>query len=143
MSYKKRRDISKIAKGVIIAVIICAMSLVALLTALHFIITPENSTKQKIETIAADYYENYFYKNIIKNVASSKSLDSILDKYNKDGFSRVSLRQLFLYDNKKHISEKPSITEYCDEEKTVIQIYPDPPYTSKDYHIKYYYSCEF
>jgi hypothetical protein len=143
MVQKKRRDISVIAKNVIVGVIISAMSVVAVMTAFHFFHSPENVTKSRIESIAADYYENYFYKNIIKNVAGNNTLASIMPKYNKDGFSRVSLRQLLLYDDKKHAAEGQAITKYCDEGATSIQIFPDPPYGSKDYHIKYYYSCEF
>ncbi len=89
MVQKKRRDISVIAKNVIVGVIISAMSVVAVMTAFHFFHSPENVTKSRIESIAADYYENYFYKNIIKNVAGNNTLASIMPKYNKDGFSRV------------------------------------------------------
>ncbi len=143
MVHKKRRDISTIAKGVVTGVIITAMLIIAGLTIFHVFHTPESNTKSKIESIAADYYENYFYKNILNNIADKSSLATVLSKYEKTGFSRVSLRQLLLYDNKKHNSEAPELKKYCDESMTSIQIFPDPPYSSKDYHVSYYYSCEF
>ena len=137
MTHRKRRDISTIAKGVVTGVIITAMLIVAGLTVFHVFHTPESNSKAKIEYIAADYYENYFYKN------DKSSLATVLSKYEKTGFSKVSLRQLLLYDNKKHSSEGAELKKYCDEERTSIQIYPDPPYSSKDYHVSYFYACEF
>ena len=143
MTHRKRRDISTIAKGVVTGVIITAMLIVAGLTVFHVFHTPESNSKAKIESIAADYYENYFYKNILKNIADKSSLATVLSKYEKTGFSKVSLRQLLLYDNKKHSSEGAELKKYCDEERTSIQIYPDPPYSSKAYHVSYFYACEF
>lgn len=143
MTHRKRRDISTIAKGVVTGVIITAMLIVAGLTVFHVFHTPESNSKAKIESIAADYYENYFYKNILKNIADKSSLATVLSKYEKTGFSKVSLRQLLLYDNKKHSPEGAELKKYCDEERTSIQIYPDPPYSSKDYHVSYFYACEF
>jgi len=143
MTHRKRRDISTIAKGVVTGVIITAMLIVAGLTVFHVFHTPESNSKAKIESIAADYYENYFYKNILKNIADKSSLATVLSKYEKTGFSKVSLRQLLLYDNKKHSPEGAELKKYCDEKRTSIQIYPDPPYSSKDYHVSYFYACEF
>ncbi len=122
----------------IIVVIIIAMLVVAAAIAIQLFNTPERSVKSKIENIASDYYENYFYKKIVKNGTTD-----VIGKYKETGFARVYFRQFLLYDNEKYASEAPLIKKYCDENSSFVIFYPDPPYGQTNYHVEYNYSCEF
>ena len=123
------------AKNSILTVIAVAMLVVLGFTIFNFIATPEFLVKREITNIATDYYENYFY-NLIPN-------PNDLDFYNKHGFARMTLRQLLLYDDRKHGASEAYLSDYCDLDKTQIKIYPEQPYDRKSYHIDYTYSCKF
>ena len=66
-----------------------------------------------------------------------------MEKYEKHGFSAVSLRQLLLYDNHKNEKYDGELTKYCDKDRTVIKFYPESPYEKTNYRVDYTYSCEF
>ena len=143
MTYARKKRGGEAERITIIIVIIIAMLLVAISIGIQLFNTPERIVKSKVENMAADYYENYFYKKIIKNSVTKESLKETLDKYHEQGFSHVAFRQLLLFDNEKYSELTPLITKYCDENVSSVVIYPDPPYNQTDYHIEYYYSCEF
>lgn len=126
------------ARRTIFGVIVVAMLAVFVYTIFSIIATPEFLIKREIESIATDYYENYFYPNIPK-----PSLADVLDKYTSTGFPRLTLNQLLLYDNRKHYASFDTISQYCDVNKTIIKIFPESPFTSKNYRIEYNYSCNF
>ena len=98
---------------------------------------PEGSIKRQIEAIAADYYENYFYPKLTSSGTKN------LNRYTSSGFARVSLRQLLLFDNERYKKSAPLITKYCNENKTFVQFFPEPPFNKNNYHAEYHYSCEF
>ncbi|MBQ3296266.1 hypothetical protein IJG95_00955 [Candidatus Saccharibacteria bacterium] len=145
---------ARVAKHTILTVIILAMLTVLAYTIFTIIATPEFLVKRKIESLTSDYYENYFYPKILENnslkkddvldPASAEShLSSIMEKYLDTGFSRITLNQLFLYDNRKNYAAASSISKYCDLNKTTIKIFPESPYTVKSYRVDYKYSCNF
>lgn len=125
------------AKTSILVVIISAMLVMILFTLFNFIATPEFIVKRKIESIAKDYYENYFY-NSIPN-PSPEALNYYVDR----GFASVNLRQLLLYDDQKYASATESLKKYCNLDRTFIKIYPEAPFNRKDYRVDYSYSCKF
>ncbi len=133
----------KAVKSTIITVIILAILTVILAGLTTFFYTPERIVKAKIESIAADYYENYFYQDIVSYKTTQAQLEKTMEKYEASGFSSVALRQLLVYDSQKHSDATDTIKEYCDESDTSVQFYPKAPYGQKDYHVEYYYSCEF
>ena len=133
----------KTVKGTIIAVIILAMLAVILAGLAAFYYTPERIIKSKIEAIAADYYENYFYQDIVNYKTTQNQLEKTMSKYEASGFSRVDLSQLLIYDSQKHADSAETIKKYCDENNTSVQFYPEAPYGQKNYHIDYKYSCHF
>lgn len=131
-------------RRVIIGVIIAVMIAVIVAIVVALLNTPERTTTAKIQEIARDYYENYYYDQLVKtSSAAGKTLDEALGHYSDVGFSKVNLSQLFLFDGGRHRNIRSSITNYCDETNTTITIYPDAPYGRKDYHIDYNYSCNF
>lgn len=143
----------KIARKSVLTIIVIVMLAMIGFTFFNLIATPEFLVKKEIETIAADYYETYFYPNAIKNNSASidgassdtkeQLLTNIFSEYHELGFSRITLNQLLLFDNLRHYESAASLAKYCDLERTTIKIHPDPPYTSRDYHIDYHYSCNF
>ena len=141
----KNKKIKKLtknpAKPIILAVIGLAGLMVILATFSAFFFTPERVVKDKIETLAKEYYENTIYENIVSN--ATKPLDEIMKKYTEKGFSRIYLRQLLVLSSNTHPDYSSIITSYCNENLTSIVIYPDAPYGRTDYHINYDYSCKF
>ena len=121
-------------KNTILTVIVIATLTVVFYFIFAIIATPEFLVKREVESITADYYENYFYPNILKNNSLSlddvsnpdsakEKLSGILDNYQNTGFPRVTLNQLLLYDNRKNYASASSISEYCDLDKTIIKIF--------------------
>ena len=129
------RKVFLILKRVVLAVIVLAM--LAVVLALLFInfTKPEKVVTEKIEAITADYYENYFYDRI-KDYSN-------LDNYVENGFSKVTLRQLLLFDSERHADASSLLNEYCDSEATYVRIYPEAPFGRTDYHVDYHYACTF
>ena len=132
-----------ITRRTVLVVIILAMLVVLLSVLFTNMTNPERIVKGKIESIAADYYENYFYDKIKSYATAEKPIDQIMSRYSESGFSKVPLRQLLLFDGERHGADAPTITHYCDENDTNVKIYPVAPYGKKDYHIEYNYSCVF
>ena len=138
---KTSRRIFHTTKRSILTVIISAMLVVILAVLLSTFSSPERVVKSKIESIATDYYENYFYPEITTD--NSTPLSQIMSRYEKPGFAKVTLRQLLLFDNGRYNSAATTLTKYCDENATFIQIFPTSPFSKTDYRIDYHYSCTF
>ena len=143
-----------IAKNTTLTIIVIATLSILAYFIFSIIATPEFLIKREIESITTDYYENYFYRNILDNnslnpddvtesTSTENNLSDILDQYKNTGFPRITLNQLLLYDNRKNYALASSISEYCDLNKTTIKIFPEPPYTAKNYRVEYNYSCNF
>lgn len=118
----------------ILAVIVLAMMAVVLAVLMSFFNKPEQVVKSKIEEIAKDYYENYFYEKL--------SVDG-LDRYVKTGFTAVPLRRLLIFDNRRHAEAEAVLYTYCDPDATTIKFYPEEPFGVKDYRAEYKYTCTF
>ena len=131
----RAQKICLVAKRVILGVIALSMLLVILMILFMVFTTPEKAVTGKIETIVADYYENYFYDRI-QNYEN-------LTNYTESGFSKVTLRQLLLFDSERHADAADLLTKYCDSEGTYIRIYPEEPFSRQDYRVEYNYACKF
>ncbi len=143
-SQKNRsRKIFLVSKRSILAVIVLAMLTVILTLLFSNFYDPEKLTTRKIESITADYYETYFYPRIENYGTTDKSMSDIMSRYKETGFSKITLRQLLLFDSARHADAAELLTKYCDPEATYVKIYPDDPYGKTDYHVDYTYSCAF
>lgn len=156
---KSRRDkfasaienCNRAAKGSILTIIVAVLFIMIGFTTFGLIATPEYLVKNEITAIATDYYENYFYNRILDNNFlttdspdfSESTMEKIMDKYIDRGFANVSLRQLLLYDNKKHAAATPLLEEYCNLDASSIRIYPEAPFDRQNYRVDYKYSCKF
>ena len=134
---KKERDrkVFLIARRSALFVIALAMLVVILALLFASFTKPEKVVMAKIEAITADYYENYFYDRI-KDYSN-------LGSYTENGFSKVTLRQLLLFDSERHANDASLLNEYCDAEATYVRIYPEEPFTKTNYHVDYHYACTF
>ena len=105
----------------------------------------ENIVKAKISGMATDYYENYFYEKLLDSdkFKQIKNQEEKMEKYHTEGLSPITLGDLLLYDNEKNKEHRKYLTEYCDENQTLIKYYMDPPYERDSYHVEITYSCNF
>ena len=132
-------------KNVIIMVIILAMITVVIGLVFAIYTKPENLVKSKISALATDYYENYLYQEYAATSASSSTEDlaKVMSKYEEYGISPLALRQILLYDYQKNANTITLVQKYCDENRTSIKYFPEPPYSQNSYHIEYSYACDF
>ena len=133
------------SRHIILIVIIMAMLMVVLAILSRAFLTPERIVKQKIEAITTDYYENYFYPQFtaVAEMQNPNILAEKMKRYETPGFSTITLRQLLLFDNQRYATAADILTAYCDENKTYMQIFPEPPFEKTNYRVEYHYSCDF
>ena len=132
-------------KKTILLVILIASLVVAFGVIYAIFFNTEKVVKSKISALATDYYENYFYENLINSdkFKQLKDLDTEMEKYHTSGLAPVTLSNLLLYDNQKNATYRNYLTAYCDENATQIKFYMDPPYGRQNYHYDINYSCNF
>ena len=133
------------ARGLIIAVILLACVAVTVSVVSSFLLNDEAITKSQISTLAADYYENYFYPLLVNSEKFQQLEDqnAVMDKYHLRGVDVLTLSDLLLYDHQRNATYADYLSSQCDINSTLIRIYPDPPYDVKSYHVEYVYSCNF
>ena len=139
---KTNRMIFHSTKNTILCVIAFAMMIVVLALLFMSFSSPERTVKNKITEIATDYYENYFYAQFTAGVDESL-FEENFSRYQDVGFSRVSLRQLLLFDNERYAKSADILSKYCDKNTTYVQFFPYPPFGKTDYKTEFHYSCEF
>ena len=124
------------------------IALAILIIVIIFLLIRFNSPKMKqqaiendIKTMAADFYENYYYDLITKDFGADQ-----LAKFKKSGII-VDLNILGRHksENLEKIKEfkHPKKDVECDREKTKAIIYPKESYNKNDYEIKVELSCGF
>lgn len=123
--------------GIMILTITVLVSL-----AIHFYYSPKMIAKRELQSIARDYYENYFYNNMINSIRG-KTPAEIFEKYEKNGFAKVKLRQLLLFDNGRHEKSMKYFDDYkCDQDETEVLYKPKEPFGAKDYTLEISPVCE-
>lgn len=125
------------ARKIILTVIISTIAIVAIVLFCVPFFNREHLTKSQISTLAANYYENYFYPNVF---SGSKDMSEVLGRYADSGLAKVSLRQLILSSND---SSAANLRQYCDENSTFVQFYPEDPFNKTSYRTEFTYSCNF
>lgn len=146
LSRAKERNLraQKIAQRVILGVILLVSIVVVFVAVFAIFNTPEKVTTRKIEEMARDYYENYYYAEVVKATeASGKSAEEILAKYAETGIPRMKLEQLLLFGNGRYKSETSALARYCDRGRTIAQFYPEAPYGRENYRLEINYACNF
>lgn len=123
-----------------IVILLIAATVMVVFTLTH---RPEDEIKNLISKLSSNYYENYLYANFSQTASFKENPDTIMQKYEKYGFSSITLGQLLLYDNKKNQEHTDFLKSHCDINKTTIKFYPESPYQKNNYHVDYTYSCDF
>lgn len=144
-------DYHRAAKTSVLTIIATIMLIVIGFSIFCLVVTPETLVKDEIASITSDYYENYFYNKVLDNNSLStdnadfdaSAMEKILKNYTNRGFASVSLRQLLLSDDQKHIASSEYLEKYCNLDRSNIKIYPEAPFSRQDYHVEYSYSCKF
>lgn len=131
------------AKKTVLTVIIVAMLAVVLAVLASSFMKPENIVKNKISEVAKDYYENYFYDKILEYKPAGQTMTEAMERYVKNGFSEVQLRQLMLFDGRRHAEAEAILYTYCDPDATTVHFYPEEPFGKTDYRVEYKYACIF
>lgn len=134
---------SPLAKKIILTVIIIVMIIVVGLVTYSFFFTKENQIKWQISKIAADYYEDYYYQNLLDSSQNTDEIYNYLENHHEKGLPNITLNLLLSYDSQKTVPYENFLNENCDRNTTLVKIYPDPPYSKKSYHIEYAYSCSY
>ena len=124
-----------------LVVIVLLMMMVILATLLQVFNTPERTVTGKIQQMAEDYYENYYYDKVMESVDAPVS--EVLSKYAEKGLDKMELEQLLLFDGGRYKSAGATLKAYCDEKATYVKIYPEEPYGRKDYRVEANYACNF
>lgn len=103
------------------------------------------SKKPRLESdfkhLGKDFYSGYYYKQISKS-KTEKEVKSFLDDFKEIGI-KVSLANIETYNgkgNEKIIKKLKSAK--CDENKSVVTIYPKKPYGKNDFTVKVKLSCK-
>ena len=124
-----------------IAIILC-MALVFFNVGAHAVLDPKRVSINKIEELARDYYENYYYDSFVANLPE-EDFQTAFTTYSEYGFPRVYLRELLLFDDGRHAADRAYFDgEYfCNTNHTSVIILPTAPFNKTDYTLKYEYDC--
>lgn len=144
---RKRASISTVKKSnpfkkIIIAIICITMLLIAIAVGFSIFYHPEDSVKSHIDDLARHYYEDFIYQSVAK-ANDASGITTALSEYSEHGLSRTTLRQLLLHDPSTDPNTINLIRKYCDENKTTVKFYPEPPYHQSSFHFDFTYSCNF
>lgn len=142
---RSRLNLDTVQKVVMGAILIAMVIVIGVVVAGLFI-KPQTMVESKIGAMAADYYENYLYKNLEDSgiyADNREGLKEVLAEYSETGLSSVTLRQFLLYDNRKYGADTEFLTKYCNENKTYVKFFPEPPYEKNSYRAEFNYSCNF
>ena len=140
MATRKKKKPLLLVQKIMITIISFLFTIVILLCISSIFLNPEARVKSKISKLASNYYESYIYENL-KNSDKVKDFEKTIENYKDYGFSNITLRQLIYFDDNTETIN--FLKKYCDENKTYVKIYPEPPYSKTSYHIDYHYACEF
>lgn len=141
---KSHRTISPIPLTVLIIIIV-----VSIVVAIAFLFSAFTSTesivKDKISALTKNFYENHLYAGIVNtdSLTDRSTFENTMQKYAKDGFGTIRLRQILHFSSQMSAHEKDFITSYCDENRTYVKIYPESPFDPESYRAEYHYSCNF
>ncbi len=133
-------------------IIIASILVVVLVVLTVFILNPfaksasqEEDMKKKLETMGAEFYEDFYYKQI-DSLGEEKA--DFLKKYETLGI-KVDLGNLSRYkgqnDSEEILKEfvNKETNKACDKNKTQVIIYPQSPYDKKSYKLEVKLECGF
>lgn len=132
-----KKIIIGLAAGATIIIILVILSITV-------IFNKERIITNKVKKMAYEYYSEYYYDSL-KEGRKKEDFEKIMDKYSGIGF-KISLENISSIDNGKYKEEVESFgskNKKCDELNTRAIIYPEKPYSKKDYRIEVELDCGF
>lgn len=130
-------------KNIVLTIIILVTITIGVAIAATFLLQPERLVKQKVESIAANYYENVIYESMINSDQYSGNPADALEKYTVRGMTPITLRQILLLDEAISTDDDKYLRAQCDVNATSVRFFPDSPFSRTDYHVEYTYACNF
>lgn len=129
----------------ILFIIASTFALVIVALICSFALKPENLVKSTIASRSADYYENYFYEDFVNSAKFAKinNIEKAFSKYSERGFSKVRLSEILFHGGTETTDDISRVLNYCDEDESFVQFFPETPYEKNTYHIDYNLSCNF
>lgn len=127
--------------SIVICIVVVLMSLI-----INSYFEPSKVAERKINELAEDYYENYFYDNFVKSIPAGQSLEEAMSEMAETGFAKVLLRHLFLFDNGRNqdYAKYFNTAGYtCDRNTSYIKITPEAPFGRKNYKVERALSCNY
>ncbi len=139
---KEKKPINKkliigIAAGAVIIIVLVVLSITVFFN-------KERIITNKVKKMAYEYYSEYYYDSL-KEGRKKEDFERIMDKYSGIGF-KISLENISSIDNGKYKEEVESFgskNKKCDKLNTRAIIYPEKPYSKKDYRIEVELDCGF
>ena len=104
---------------------------------------PEKVFEREVAKMAADYYENYYYARIEKQLPENE-VKNQLQLQTENGIRPITLRQLILLNGGKNLDFRKKVEKRkykCDEETSGVVLTPKKPFGKKDYDIKISLVC--
>lgn len=129
----------------IVGIVICIVAVLVDLIAINCF-APDKLARAELEKIAATYYEDYFYDKAIDNLPKDQSFEESMAQFEKDGFAKVHLRHLLLYNNQENaVAARYFKTSayVCDEDETIVKFTPVAPYGRQNYKVEYSLACNY
>lgn len=106
----------------------------------------EEKLTKKLESIGADFYENFYYDNVSSG-KSEEETKTFLERFTDIGI-KINLDNLSRYNQgskaeeiKAFVNDKTNIP--CEINNTRAVIYPKDPYGKTDYEVKAELDCGF
>lgn len=103
----------------------------------------ENNLSQQLEEMGKNYYENYYYDQL---GTTMEEIKESIKQYENSGV-KIDLYNLvnFMDEYKDKMEEfvNSETDEKCDENNTMIIIYPENPYGKEDYRTEVVLDCGF
>lgn len=102
--------------------------------------TEEQKRERKLTKMAKSFYEDYYYGLLEEEKGSNDKVVIYLSNFADTGL-KISFDSLKLYYDENGNMNYSEFAD-CDENNTIVKIYPKAPYTNKDYTIKVQLSCD-
>ena len=135
-------------------IIILSIVFVLILLIISFIIIKNNSQESEKDyvseftKIGEEAYSKYYYQVLLKDKKSEEEVKAFVKKYEKIGLSfNLSTLKGFAVNMDKEeylnlINEFLDKNRSCNEEKTMVVIYPKDPYLNTDFTSEIKLNCE-
>ena len=147
---KKNKKEKKIGRNIALILLIFFVIMLGLLSILFFHnynpdpsgIDDEQDPITKLTLMGEQLYSEYYYKIISQDKTKEEMIEH-LKKYEEMGL-KIDLKEMSKYNNdyKKYIESFIKDNQNCKKEDVMVVIYPQSPYTNKDFKSELITQCD-